>query len=105
MTTLAAISNELEELVGASSPSVVSVEHRRGHGTGFVLAQDGNVLTNSHGVAGAERPRVSFADGSPLKTVDDLSRAMVLNNGAELTIGLWRKDRRQSFATTPTAAT
>ncbi|MCB9895944.1 MAG: trypsin-like peptidase domain-containing protein [Planctomycetes bacterium] len=67
MTTLAAISNELEQLVSVSSPGVVSVEHKRGHGSGFVLAQDGYVLTNSHVVAGAEKLRVSFADGRQLE--------------------------------------
>jgi S1-C subfamily serine protease len=45
------------------------------------------------------------ADGRELKTVDDLSRAMVLNNGAELTIGLWRNGQRLAFNVTPLAAT
>lgn len=64
MASLAELSQELEQLVSRSAPSVVSVEHRRGHGSGFVLAQDGYVLTNSHVVAGARELRIGFADGS-----------------------------------------
>ncbi|MBX3460608.1 MAG: trypsin-like peptidase domain-containing protein [Planctomycetes bacterium] len=64
MASLAELSSELEQLVTRSAPSVVSVEHRRGHGSGFVLAQDGYVLTNSHVVAGASELRIGFADGS-----------------------------------------
>lgn len=64
MASLAELSSELEQLVTRSAPSVVSVEHRRGHGSGFVLAQDGYVLTNSHVVAGARELRIGFADGS-----------------------------------------
>jgi serine protease Do len=64
MTILNTLSSELEQLVAKIAPSVVSVEHGRGHGSGFVLAQDGYILTNSHVVAGAASVKVGFADGS-----------------------------------------
>lgn len=64
MAALAAFSKELEELVSRTAPSVVSVEHGRGHGSGFVLAADGYILTNAHVVDGAANVRVSFEDGS-----------------------------------------
>jgi serine protease Do len=51
MGLLADLSAELEALVAATSPAVVGVEHRRGQGSGLVLASDGFVLTNAHVVA------------------------------------------------------
>jgi S1-C subfamily serine protease len=54
------------ELVG---PSVVTVElgraegRRRGHGSGFALAPDGLILTNSHVVGGSHAIHVSLPDG------------------------------------------
>ena len=54
-TALQTFSSDLADLVAAASPSVVGIEHRRGQGSGLVLAQDGFVLTNAH-VAGAGGP-------------------------------------------------
>ncbi|MBK9975258.1 MAG: trypsin-like peptidase domain-containing protein [Planctomycetes bacterium] len=67
MSGLSALSRDLENLVAATAPAVVSVEHGRGHGSGFVLAQDGYVLTNAHVVDGAKEVRISFEDGSQHK--------------------------------------
>ncbi len=67
MSGLSALSRDLENLVAATAPAVVSVEHGRGHGSGFVLAQDGYVLTNAHVVDGAQEVRVSLQDGSQHK--------------------------------------
>jgi S1-C subfamily serine protease len=55
VTALASFSEDLAALVARASPSVVGVEHRRGHGSGLVLAADGVVLTNAH-VATGDRP-------------------------------------------------
>jgi len=67
MSGLSALSRDLETLVAATAPAVVSVEHGRGHGSGFVLAQDGYVLTNAHVVDAAKEVRISFEDGSQHK--------------------------------------
>jgi S1-C subfamily serine protease len=61
VTALQAFSNDLADLVAAAAPSVVGVEHRRGQGSGVVLAQDGFVLTNAHVAAGGGPLRVRLA--------------------------------------------
>jgi S1-C subfamily serine protease len=58
MTALQAFSTDLADLVAAAAPSVVGIEHRRGQGSGVVLAQDGFVLTNAHVAAGGGPLRV-----------------------------------------------
>ncbi|HET6437800.1 MAG TPA: trypsin-like peptidase domain-containing protein [Anaeromyxobacter sp.] len=61
MTSLQAFSQDLSDLVARSAAAVVGVEHRRGQGSGLVIAQDGYVLTNAHVAqgGGALRVRVS----------------------------------------------
>ncbi|MFN7134227.1 MAG: S1C family serine protease [Myxococcales bacterium] len=61
MNLLGTLSRELEQLVGSTTASVVGIEHRRGHGSGMVLAPDGYVLTNAHVVEGARTPEVRLA--------------------------------------------
>ncbi len=58
MTALQAFSADLADLVATAAPSVVGIEHRRGQGSGLVLAQDGFVLTNAHVAAGGGPLRV-----------------------------------------------
>ena len=48
MSALQAFSQDVAELVARAAPAVVGVEHRRGQGSGLVVAQDGYVLTNAH---------------------------------------------------------
>ncbi len=62
MNPLQLFSNELQALVGKTSGAVVALEHRRGHGSGVVLTDDGHVLTNAHVVNGVNTLQVKFAD-------------------------------------------
>ena len=61
MTALQSFSADLANLVAAAAPSVVGIEHRRGQGSGVVLAQDGFVLTNAHVAAGGGPLRVRLS--------------------------------------------
>ena len=64
-----------EAVVDAVSPAVLTVvteqetDGRRyaeiGRGTGFIIAEDGYVVTNEHVVRGGDRFRVILADGTP----------------------------------------
>jgi S1-C subfamily serine protease len=63
MTALADLSESIENVVRFASPSVVSVEHARGQGSGLVIASDGYLVTNSHVVRGARELAVSLAPG------------------------------------------
>jgi S1-C subfamily serine protease len=61
---LAALSRELRALVARTAPSVVSVAHRRGQGSGVMLTPDGFILTNQHVARSARGAvRVEGADG------------------------------------------
>ncbi len=64
MSPLELFSDELETLVERAAPSVVALEHRRGHGTGLTMSSDGYVLTNAHVVASTSTLQVRFHDGS-----------------------------------------
>jgi serine protease Do len=66
MSTLSALSRELEELVASSAPSVVAVEHQRGQGSGVIVASDGYAVTNAHVVGAERRLRVRLAGGDEL---------------------------------------
>ncbi|HZH03169.1 MAG TPA: trypsin-like peptidase domain-containing protein, partial [Myxococcaceae bacterium] len=67
MSLLTQLSSELESLVGKASPAVVGVEQRKGHGTGFVLASDGYVLTNSHVVREPKDLKIRLARGAEVR--------------------------------------
>jgi serine protease Do len=67
MGLLSQLSQELESLVARTAPAVVSVEHRRGQGTGLVLAQDGYVLTNRHVVRTRGPIQIGFSGGADLR--------------------------------------
>ena len=66
MTLLSELSQELEALVAKTAPAVVNVEHRRGQGSGLVLAQDGYILTNSHVIQGSGGIGIGLSDGKQL---------------------------------------
>ena len=65
---LDAYSRTVAQIVDAVGPAVARIEtggdgRRGGIGSGFVIADDGLVLTNSHVVAGARRVRVVLPEG------------------------------------------
>src|SRR5262249_53778466 len=71
-----------------TSPSVVSVEHARGQGSGLVIASDGYVVTNSHVVRHAEELAVGIGPGERLPAelvgddpASDLAVVRVATNG------------------------
>ncbi|HWI08705.1 MAG TPA: trypsin-like peptidase domain-containing protein [Solirubrobacteraceae bacterium] len=61
---------DVSELYERVSPGVVSIITQAGlgggTGSGFVIDDDGHILTNQHVVAGAETVRVRFAEGAPV---------------------------------------
>ncbi|BDG04538.1 S1C family serine protease [Anaeromyxobacter oryzae] len=61
MTALQAFSRDVADLVARAAPAVVGVEHRRGQGSGVVLAGDGYVLTNAHVARGGGPLRVRIS--------------------------------------------
>ena len=76
--------------VGRISPSVVTVVsleksamgQGRGTGTGIVLTADGEILTNAHVVAGAEKVSILFSDSIDPIPVDVLA----VDNGNDLAL-------------------
>lgn len=61
MTALEALSSDVAALAARAAPAVVGVEHRRGQGSGLVLAQDGYVVTNAHVARGGGPLRVRLS--------------------------------------------
>ena len=67
MTSLAELSDALQQLVSRVSPAVVGVEQGTGAGTGVVVARDGFLLTNHHVAGSGKALRVRLAGGEPAK--------------------------------------
>ncbi len=54
----------VQQIVRDASPGVVLVEHRQGLGSGFLIDQQGHILTNEHVVDGAAKVTVTYSDGT-----------------------------------------
>ena len=50
----------------AASPAVVSVRAGSGSGTGFLISNDGQVVTNAHVVGTSDRVTIKFGDGKSI---------------------------------------
>jgi putative serine protease PepD len=59
-------------IYAAASRGVVSVQSGAGTGTGFVVENDGTIVTNSHVVGNASRVRVRFGDAGHYLSADVL---------------------------------
>jgi len=66
VSVLAQLSRDLAALVARAAPSVVGLGHRRGQGSGMVLAADGYILTNSHVARSPGALSVRLSDGVTL---------------------------------------
>ena len=67
MIPIAELSSGFADLVARAAPGVVGVEHRRGLGSGVVLAPDGSILTNAHVAAGPGPLRVRLSGARTVK--------------------------------------
>jgi S1-C subfamily serine protease len=54
----------VQQLVRESSPGIVKVESSKGFGTGFVIDDDGRILTNEHVVEDDRSVSVQYVDGT-----------------------------------------
>jgi serine protease Do len=65
---IGALENVLSDIYQFVSPSVVYIETAQGaaggSGSGFVWDREGHIVTNAHVIAGAQRIRVTFSDGT-----------------------------------------
>ena len=95
---LDAYSRTVADVAERIGPSVVRVQSRRrqtrgGTGSGFVIAGDGLMLTNSHVVAGADRVSVAFAEGE--------REARVLGDDPDTDLALLRADVPRGISAAP----
>ena len=96
MTALESLSSDVAALVARAAPAVVGVEHRRGQGSGLVLAPDGYVITNAHVARGGGPLRIRLSGsrvaGAALIGTDartDLAVLRVEAGGAQRALSGW----------------
>ena len=61
------------EIAALATPAIVSIRTPTGLGTGFIVRQDGWVVTNLHVIAGADRALVTFPNKKSFPVVQVLS--------------------------------
>ncbi|MGL5034179.1 MAG: HhoA/HhoB/HtrA family serine endopeptidase, partial [Microcystaceae cyanobacterium] len=59
--------NPMREFFGSQMPQAPNSQVQHGTGSGFVVSDDGRILTNAHVVAGADEVSVTLKDGRTLK--------------------------------------
>jgi len=57
-------------VVAKVKPSVVTIETERGAGSGWIIDEDGIIVTNNHVVAGAQNITIMLDDGSSFEAVE-----------------------------------
>ena len=64
--TSARSATDVSALYERVSPGVVSIETGSGTGSGFVIDEQGHIVTNEHVIEGADTVRVRFDEGAPI---------------------------------------
>jgi len=98
MNTLQQLSRDVSALAARTAPAVVGVEHRRGQGSGVVIAPDGYVLTNAHVAQGGGPLRVRLSGSRVLRAervgADERTDLAVLHVDAQGLPALTLSERR-----------
>jgi serine protease Do len=97
MTTLDDLTTTLQQVEATAGPAVVGVGHRRGVGSGIVIA-DGTILTNAHNVRG-ERVGVRLhngaqAEGSVVAVDPDGDLAVLVADTGDIAPLAWAEDNQ-----------
>lgn len=99
MTLLRRLSDELAAVVALAAPAVVGLVHRRGQGSGVVLADDGYILTNAHVALAAKDVGVRVGGQvearAELVGADELTDLAVVRSGARGLPALGLADSRR----------
>jgi serine protease Do len=64
---LAELENQQQAIYESTAPSVVFISNKAGFGSGFIVREDGLVLTNAHVVGNRDTVDVVLLDGTTLK--------------------------------------
>lgn len=78
-----------KDMLAALVKGVVTIETKDGHGSGFLITNDGNIMTNAHVVGTEAHVKVRFEqgfalDGEVVKTNRDFDVALVKVAGSDL---------------------